>query len=96
MKASTARSVQFGATLLLKLCLLAISVYLVIRFGLESIAVPIAILWLWHGYRLSLLTERIAGLERRLQQVDKDALSANLHISNAVNGTSSGPSNAGA
>ena len=92
MKASNPRSLRFGALSLFKLCALGVGVYLVIRFQLEAIAAPVAIVWLWHGYRLSLLTERITHLERKLQQVDSDALIANLHISNVVNGTAIGPS----
>lgn len=83
---------RFASFSLLLIGVIVLAFYLTSHFQLTIIVLPVALLWVWHGYKISVLIEKVSTLELRLQEVDKDALSARLQISNSLHGAAEGRS----
>ena len=69
----------------IQLVMPVLAVYLVTRYHVSLLVIPVFLLWAWHGYKIKALSDRILRLETKLREVDEETLKAHVLINNTGN-----------
>ena len=62
-----------------------VAAYLVTRYHVSLLVIPVFVVWAWHSYRIQKLSDRILHLETKLSELDEETLKAHVLINNTGN-----------